>query len=112
MGHASGMVADNAGMVPVIDFRRQGMVLQWHVLGGTWTAYDVPPSLVHGIALIRAGQPNICVYSQSGRLRLQVGPNQYPLSESSPRIRCTRGLASLSLRRRFTVISGDDKVLF
>ena len=50
----AGMASDNAGTVSVIDFRRQSMVLQWHVLGGTWTAYDVPPSLVHGVALIRA----------------------------------------------------------
>lgn len=106
------MASDAHGSVSVIDFRRQGMVLQWHVLGGTWTAYDVPPSLVHGIALIRAGQPNICVYGQGGQLRLQVGPHQYPLSANSPRIKCMRELASLSLRRRFTVISNDGKVLF
>ena len=62
--------------------------------GGTWTAYDVPPSLVHGVALIRAAQPNICVYGHAGRLRLQVGPDQYALSENSPRIKCTRGWAS------------------
>jgi hypothetical protein len=111
MGHASGMVADNAGMVPVIDFRRQSMVLQWHVLGGTWTAYDVPPSLVHGVALIRAAQPNICMYAQSGRLRLQVGPNQYELQSNSPRIKCTHGLASFGLRRRFSVESNAG-VLF
>jgi hypothetical protein len=105
------MAADNAGMVPVIDFRRQSMVLQWHVLGGTWTACDVPPSLVHGVALIRPAQPNICVYGHAGRLRLQVGPDQYALSERSPRIRCTRGFAGLGLRRRFTVESSSG-VLF
>ncbi len=102
MGHAEGMASDNAGSLSVIDFRRLSMVLQWHVLGGTWTAYDAPPSLVHGVALIRAGQPNICVYGLSGRLRLQVGPDQYALSENSPRIKCTRGVASFGLRRRFT----------
>jgi hypothetical protein len=102
----------NAGSVSVIDFRRQSMVLQWHVLGGTWTAYDVPPSLVHGVALIRAAQPNICVYGRAGRLRLQVGPEQYALSENSPRIRCSRGWASLGLRRRFTVESSTGGVLF
>ena len=88
------MGSDNSGSVSVIDFRRHGMVLQWHVLGGTWTAYDVPPSLVHGVALIRAAQPNICVYGRAGRLRLQVGPEQYALSENSPRIKCSRGWAS------------------
>jgi hypothetical protein len=102
----------NAGSVSVIDFRRQSMVLQWHVLGGTWTAYDVPPSLVHGVALIRAAQPNICVYGRAGRLRLQVGPEQYALSENSPRIKCSRGWASAGLRRRFTVESSTGGVLF
>ena len=57
------MTSDNAGTVSVVDFRRQGMVLQWHVSGGTWSAYEMPPSLVHGVALIRAAQPNICVYA-------------------------------------------------
>jgi len=106
------MASDNAGSVSVIDFRRQSMVLQWHVLGGTWTAYDTPPSLVHGVALIRAAQPNICLYGHDGQLRLQVGPNQYALSENSPRIKCTRGLASFGFRRRFTVESSTGGLLF
>jgi hypothetical protein len=107
-----GMPSDNAGTVSVIDFRRQSMVLQWHVLGGTWTAYDVPPSLVHGVALIRAAQPNICIYAHGGRLRLQVGPLQYALTENSPRIKCTRGIGSFGLRRRFTVESSTGGVLY
>ena len=106
------MSADTTGTVPVIDFRRQSMMLQWHVLGGTWTAYDTPPSLVHGVALIRAGQPNICVYAVGGRLRLQVGPDQFALSENSPRIKCTRGVASFGLRRRFSVESTTGGLLF
>jgi hypothetical protein len=106
------MAPDNAGTVSVIDFRRQSMVLQWHVLGGTWTAYDVPPSLVHGVALIRAAQPNMCVYGQGGELRLQVGPQQYTLWEESPRIKCSSGLASFGLRRRFSVETGNGDVLF
>jgi hypothetical protein len=112
MAHASGMSSDTRGSVSVIDFRRHGMVLEWHVLGGTWTAYDEPPSLVHGIAMIRAGQPNICVYSQGGQLRLQVGPSQYPLSGNSIRLKCSRGFGSLSLRRRFTVTSSAGSPLF
>jgi len=112
MGHAASMAPENATTVSVIDFRRHSMVLQWHALGGTWTACDTPPALVHGIALIRASQPNICVYGQAGRLRLQVGPNQYALSENSPRITCTRGLASFGFRRRFTVSSSTGGVLF
>ncbi len=106
------MAPDNAGTVSVIDFRRHSMVLQWHVLGGTWTAYDTPPSLVHGVALIRAAQPNICIYGHGGRLRLQVGPDQFALSENSPRIKCTRSVASFGLRRRFTVESTTGGVLF
>ena len=35
---------DNAATIPVVDFRRQSMVLQWHALGGTWTACDTPPA--------------------------------------------------------------------
>jgi hypothetical protein len=106
------MAPDNATTISVIDFRRRSMVLQWHALGGTWTAWDIPPALVHGIALIRAAQPNICVYGQAGRLRLQVGPDQYALSENSPRISCTRGLASFGFRRRFTVSSSTGGVLY
>src|ERR1700689_144361 len=112
MLHAASMASDNDTTVPVIDFRRQSMVLQWHALGGTWTACDTPPALVHGIALIRASQPNICVYGQAGRLRLQVGPSQYALSENSPRISSTRGSASFGFRRRFTVESSTGGVLY
>ena len=106
------MSSANAGTVSVIDFRRQSMVLHWHALGGTWTACDTPPALVHGIALIRASQPNICVYGHAGRLRLQVGPQQYALAENSPRIRSTRGWASFGFRRRFTVDSSAGGVLY
>ncbi len=106
------MASENATTIAVIDFRRQSMVLQWHALGGTWSAFDTPPALVHGIALIRPSQPNICIYGHAGRLRLQVGPNQYALSENSPRISCTRGLASFGFRRRFTVRSSTSGVLY
>jgi hypothetical protein len=106
------MVESDSTTIPVIDFRRHRMVLQWHASQGTWTAYDLPPPLVHGVALIRASQPNVCVYAQAGRLRLQIGPNQYALSENSPRIKCSRGLAFLGFRRRFTVESSTGGLLF
>ena len=106
------MAPDNAATISVLDFRRRGMVLHWHALGGTWTACDNPPLLVHGIALIRVSQPNICVYGHAGRLRLQVGPKQYALAENSPRINCTRGLASFGFRRRFTVESSTGGMLY
>lgn len=112
MRHAARMAHDNLMTITVIDFRRRSMALQWHALGGTWTPCDAPPPLVHGIAFIRASQPNICVYGQAGRLRLQVGPHQYALSENSPRIRCRRGVASLGFRRRFTVESSTGGVLY
>src|SRR3979490_2439511 len=112
MRHAAGMAVDNATTIPVIDFRRRSMALQWHAHGGTGTAWDTPPPLLHGVALIRASQPNICVYGQAGRLRLQVGANQYALSENSPRINSTRGLASFGFRRRFTVESSTGGMLY
>jgi hypothetical protein len=112
MRHAAGMAPDNATTISVIDFRRHRMVLQWHAPGGTWTPCDNPPVLVHGIALIRPSQPNICLYGLAGRLRLQVGSNQYALSENSPRISCVRGLASFGFRRRFTVKSSTGGVLY
>jgi hypothetical protein len=112
MPHASRMTAAHPTAVAVIDFRRQSMILEWNVLDGTWTACDVPPSLVHGIALIRASQPNICIYGRGGRLNLQMGPDHYELSEDSPRIKCTRSLASFGLRKRFAVESDTGRVLF
>ncbi len=101
MRHAASMAPDNATTISVIDFRRHSMVLQWHALGGTWTACDTPPALVHGIALIRASQPNICVYGHAGRLRLQVGPNQYALAENSPRIQLHPRLGKLRVSQAF-----------
>jgi len=104
--------APGATIVPVIDFRRRGMVLQWHVLGGTWTAYDNPPALVHGIALISAAGPNICLYAQGDELRLQIGARRLSLSDTVPRIECRPGLASFGLRRRFSVESPGEGVLY
>lgn len=106
------MASDHTPAISVLDFRRHSMVLHWHALGGTWTPCDNPPALVHGIALIRGSQPNICVYGHAGRLRLQVGPHQYALSENSPRISCTRGWASFGFRRRFTVESSTGGLLY
>jgi hypothetical protein len=111
MRRAAGM-PDNATPISVIDFRRHSMVLHWHALAGTWTPCENPPPLVHGIALIRSALPNICVYGQAGRLRLQVGAEQYALSETSPRITCSRGFASFGFRRRFTVRTSTGAVLF
>lgn len=112
MAALPGTNSDNATIIPVVDFRRQGMVLQWHALGGTWTAYDNPPALVHGIALINAAEPNVCLYAQSGNLVLQIGANQYALSDTAPRIQCSRGVASFGLRRRFSVEAPGEGVLY
>lgn len=112
MTQSGGWTPEPTTIVPVIDFRRHSMVLEWHTLGGTWTAYDIPPQRVNGIALIRPAQPNICLYAQGGNLKLQVGPNQYPLSEQGLRIRCSRGIASFGFRRRFTVESGTGVLLY
>lgn len=98
--------------IPVIDFRRHNMMLRWHALEGTWTACDLPPALVHGVALIRASQPNICLFGRDGRLHFQVGSDQYALTEDSPRIRWSRGLATFGLRRHFVLESGSGGVLY
>jgi hypothetical protein len=97
--------------IPVIDFRRQSMVLQWNSVHGTWAAFDDPPALVHGVALIRAAKPNICLFGRDGRLLLQVGSEQYSLAEDAPRLAWSRGSATFGLRRRFTVESSDGAML-
>lgn len=97
--------------IPVIDYRRQSMVLQWNPADGTWTACDVPPSMVHGVALIRASHPGICLYARSGVLHLEVGSIQYALSSDSPLIKWSRGLASFGMRRLFTIESPAGEVL-
>ncbi len=98
--------------VSVIDFRRQGLVLKWHRLGGTFTTYDEAPALVHGVALIRASQPNICIYAEAGDLLLQIGTEQYSLANNSPRVSCTRKLAGFGFRRRFSVQSSNHDLLY
>ena len=105
------MVATHSTAIPVIDFRRQSMVLDWHALSGTWTPCDEPPALLHGVALIRASQPNMCIYGRDGLLHLQVGSDQYALSENSPRLRFIRDLVTLGLRRYFLVESSNGGTL-
>jgi hypothetical protein len=104
--------AADATTVPVLDYRRRSMMLQWHALGGTWTPCELPPDRVHGIALISATGPNICVFGRGGRLLLQIGPDQYVLAENSPRIICRPGLIFLGLRRRFIVRSSSGEMLY
>jgi len=112
MAHAARMDSQQVSSFPVIDFRRQTMVLEWVASTGGWAACDSPPMLVHGVALIRAAQPNICLFGRGGRLHLQIGATQYAFSEDSPRILCSRGVASFGLRRRFSVESAAGKELF
>lgn len=106
------MSRERGSVVPVVDFRRQRMVLNWHTLAGTWSPFEAPPPLVHGIALIRGLPPNVCLYAQSGRLRLQIGTQQFAMSENSPRLRCVPDWLSFGLRRRFMVESSTGGVLF
>ncbi len=103
---------DSSTTVHVIDFRRRNLVLRWHTSGGTWTACEFPPARVHGVALISAAGPHICLYGKEGRLTLQIGPTQYALEENSPRISCRSGWILLGLRRRFLVKSSSGGVLF
>jgi hypothetical protein len=101
-----------ADSITVIDFRRHGMVLQWQTERGTWVACDVPPARVHGVALIRATGPPICVFGRAGQLHLQVGEEPYLLAENSPRITCRPVLASFGLRKCFKVESISGTVLY
>jgi len=103
---------DNATTVAVIDFRRHRMVLQWHALAGTWDTYENEPALVHGVAYIHPGQPNICVFGQGGRLRLQIGLQKYILSENSPLIKCIPAFMSFGLRQRFIIESSTGDLLY
>jgi hypothetical protein len=105
------MGAISTAGIPVIDFRRQSMVLQWNSVNGTWAAFDDPPALVHGVALIRAAKPNICLFGRDGGLQLQVGSEQYSLAEDAPRLTWSRGSATFGLRRRFTVESSGGAIL-
>ena len=98
--------------VSVIDFRRQSMVLDWHLADGTWTACDVPPALVHGVALIRAAQPAFCLYGRAAQLHLQVNAQRFPLADTAPHIKYSQGLATLRLRGRFTVETVSGEPLF
>jgi len=106
------MTSVNTSGISVIDYRRRSMVLRWDAAGGTWSAFEDPPALVHGIAWIQPSQPNICIYGTAGRLLLQIGADQYALAENSPRIQCAVDLISLGFRRRFTVESTTGGVLF
>ena len=106
------MAKDNGGTVAVVDFRRQNMLLQWHVKDGTWSAYDAPPALVHGVALIRAGQPNICLYARGGELMLQLGSRQRPFTADSLRIKCGTAFLTFGLRKRFSIESSNGELLF
>jgi hypothetical protein len=106
------MTASIPTTVTVIDFRRQSLLLEWNAVGGTWTACDVPPPLAHGIALIRASQPNFCIYATGNELHLQVGAERWQLGEQTPRVNCTRGVASFGFRKRFSIESSDGGILF
>ena len=106
------MAATHSTAIPVIDFRRQSMSLEWHASSGKWTACTDAPPLVRGIALIRAAQPNICVYGHDGQLYLQVGTGQYALSESTPQLKFVRDSSSFGLRRRFVVETAAGEEIF
>jgi hypothetical protein len=106
MAHAATMDSAPSDGLCVIDFRRQRMFLRWQIAGGTWVACDVPPSVVHGVALIRASGPNICLFGLGGQLHLQVGANRHVLAGDALRITCKPLPLSLGMRKRFVVEDG------
>lgn len=99
-------------LIAVADFRRTGMILQWHTLGGTWTALDNPPALLHGVALIRPAGPNVCVFGQGGRLMLQIGPQRHDFTAADLLVGFGRNWLLGGFRRRFWVKSASGEVLF
>jgi hypothetical protein len=100
-----------AATVAVIDFRRRRMVLDWNTADGSWAACDAAPAKAHGVALIRASPPNVCIYAESGRLRLQVGRDHYALAGGA-RISCERVSGTFGFRRRFTLEADDGTIRF
>jgi hypothetical protein len=102
----------NSVSIPVIDYRRHRMTLQWHAPSGSWTDNDEPPAIVHGVCFVRASGPKICLYADAGQLRLQIDAKIFPLTYLGPRISCGRTLISFGLRRRFRLNSADGEVLF
>jgi hypothetical protein len=102
----------NSVSIPVIDYRRHRMTLQWHASSGSWTDNDEPPAIVHGVCFVRASGPKICLYAAAGQLRLQIDARIFPLTYLGPRISCGRSLISFGLRRRFRLTSADGEVLF
>ncbi len=88
------------------------MTLQWHAPSGTWTAFDEPPAIVHGVGFIRASGPNICLYAQNGGLQLQIDTRLLMLTGPAPSISCSRSLLSLGLRRHFRLESSSAGMLF
>ena len=98
--------------IPVIDFRRHSMVLEWHALGGTWTAYDTPPPLVHGVALIRPRIPTSACWA-----RRPIAPANWsePVrtgGKLAPHHCAAAAWRVSDLRRRFTVESSTGGVLY
>jgi hypothetical protein len=104
--------SSNTATISVIDFRRGRMVLDWHTADGTWAASDTATPLMHGIALIRASQPNICVYGLAGQLYFQAGADRFALEPDSPRLICASSLATCGLRRRFGIQGRGGETLF
>lgn len=105
-------MTDAGAIVSVLDFRRRRMAVRWNTAIGSWAADEESPPVVNGIALIRSVQPHICIFGQGGKLKLQIGRDQYVLAEHSPRILCRREIFALGLRRRFTVESTTTGMLF
>ena len=108
--------------VAVLDFRRRRMSVQWNIASGDWSAHEEAPALVYGLALIRPGAGNNCLYGHDGALILQIGADQHVLADtvsmdgsptdSAISIHCNRIALSVGFRREILVQSGDGAELF
>ena len=99
--------------VSVLDFRRRRMAVQWNIVSGQWSAHEEAPPLVHGIALIRPGADNVCLYGHDGALLLQIGARPHVLApDGAIKVQCAAVALSLGFRREVSVTSGDGTTLF
>lgn len=79
------------------------MSVRWNIGTNSWTAHEEAPALVHGIAMIRATLPSICLYGFEDQLHLQLGGEHFLLTADQPQISCSKELLSGGLRRIFTL---------
>lgn len=111
-GDPHDMSPETQHLITVLDFRRRRMAVRWDITRAIWTSHEEAVALAHGIALIRPGQPGVCVYGHASQLHLQVGELTLALGENDPLIRCEPELLSAGLRRVFRIEAPGGGTLY